>query len=106
MLGVNVAKSFHYLIITNPPMSNNKSSNQKGEEISDKKKIFILTDSCMWEANKQAGKSAPHAIEVVDIGTGQIRYIKSGSQIKFISGEISEKFSQEEYNKGEKLSTG
>lgn len=63
------------------------------------KKTFILTDGCMWEMNKQQGKSAPHAIEVVDIDTGQVRYIKSGSKIKFVAGDITVGRSQEEYNR-------
>jgi hypothetical protein len=41
-----------------------------------KNKTFIITDACMWEMNKQLGMSAPHAIEVVDIETGQVRFIK------------------------------
>ena len=61
--------------------------------------IFILTDSCMWEKNKQEGKKSTHAIEVVDVQTGQIRYIKGGSKIKFIDGEITNVHTQEEYNK-------
>ena len=64
----------------------------------------MLTDGCMWKMNKKNGTSNPHAIEVVDIETGQVRYIKSGSKIKFISGEISNGRNQEEYNKqGEQL---
>lgn len=64
-----------------------------------KENIFILTDGCMWEKNKQEGTSFPHAIEVVDAETGQVRYIKSGSRIKFVEGEITEGRSQEAYNK-------
>lgn len=64
----------------------------------DTEKTFILTDGCMWEMNKQSGKSAPHAIEVVDSETGAIRFIKSGSRIAFIEGEISLGRSQEIYN--------
>lgn len=63
----------------------------------DTEKTFIVTDSCMWEANKKAGTRAPHAIEVVDIDTGQLRFIKSGSKIRFIDGEISEPLSQDDY---------
>jgi len=65
----------------------------------DSEKTFILTDGCLWEMNKQNGTSHPHAIEVVDVETGQVRYIKSGSQVKFISGEITESRSQDSYNK-------
>lgn len=61
-------------------------------------RVFLLTDLCMWEANKQNGKAAPHAIEVVDVETGQVRYIKSGSRIKFIDGDITDSHSQEDYN--------
>lgn len=60
---------------------------------------FILTDTCMWEKNKQNSTYHPHAIEVVDIVTGQVRYIKSGSVIKFVSGEITESQDQKTYNK-------
>jgi hypothetical protein len=62
-------------------------------------KIYILTDLCMWESNKQDKKNSPHAIQVVDIETGQVRYIKSGAKITFVEGEISEPHSQENYNK-------
>lgn len=60
---------------------------------------FILTDSCMWEANKQSGTRSEHCIEVVDEKTGQVRYIASGSRIKFIEGAISEVHTQEGYNR-------
>ena len=60
---------------------------------------FILTDGCMWEKNKQDGTSYPHAIEVVDKATGQIRYIKSGSIITLVEGEITSGRNQESYNK-------
>lgn len=58
----------------------------------------MLTDGCMWEINKQTGNEHPHAIEVVNLETGAIRYIKSGSKIKFIEGTISDIRSQEAYN--------
>ena len=59
---------------------------------------FILTDHCMWEANKKKGARSPHAVQVVDEKTGQVRYIKTGSRVKFISGEITDTASQELYN--------
>lgn len=61
--------------------------------------IYILTDGCMWEKNKEEGTFFPHAIEVVDSKTGQVRYIKSGSRIAFLEGEITITRSQETYNK-------
>lgn len=64
------------------------------------KRIFLLTDACLWEMNKQAGSFHPHAIEVVDEKTGQVRYIDSGSRIKFVSGKISKSRLQEDYNRG------
>jgi hypothetical protein len=64
----------------------------------DTDKIFILTDLCMWEKNRQEGKTDPHAIMVVDEETGQVRYIMGGSKIKFIEGDISVPATQEEYN--------
>lgn len=60
---------------------------------------FLVTDGCAWEMNKQGGKAAPHAIEVVDLETGQLRFIKSGSIIKFVDGEITNSHNQEDYNK-------
>lgn len=63
------------------------------------KNIFIVTDGCMWEMNKTNKTYFPHAIEVVDSVTGQVRYIKSGSKISFVEGEITESRSQESYNK-------
>ena len=61
--------------------------------------IFILTDHCMWEKHKKEGTNFPHAIEVVDIATGSVRFIKSGSRIKFLSGEMTDEVNQEMYNK-------
>lgn len=60
---------------------------------------FLLTDVCLWEQNKQNGVYHPHAIQVVDTETGQVRHIKSGSLISFISGEITAGLDQENYNK-------
>ncbi len=60
---------------------------------------FILTDGCMWERNRKDKTSFPHSIEVVDVETGQVRYIKGGSRIKFIEGEITDIRTQEGYNK-------
>lgn len=61
--------------------------------------LFIVTDGCMWEQNKQNSTYYPHAIEVVNERTGQVRYIRSGSRITFVEGEISEGRDQETYNK-------
>jgi len=60
--------------------------------------VFLLTDCCMWEANKTQGTFHPHAIEVVDITTGQTRYIKSGARIRLIDGQITDGRNQEDYN--------
>ena len=62
-------------------------------------KIYLLTDGCMWELNKKLGDEHPHAVEVVDIETGSVRYIRSGSRIKFLEGKISDTRTQEAYNK-------
>lgn len=61
--------------------------------------IFIVTDLCMWENNKQNKTNYPHAIQVVDLETGQVRYIRSGSKITLVEGQITPSHSQEEYNK-------
>ena len=53
----------------------------------------------MWEMNKQGGTYHPHAIEVCDPKTGQVRYIKSGATIQFVSGEITPARDQKDYNK-------
>ena len=75
----------------------------KKEKIEDPRdKIFILTDGCMWEMNKQSGKSTPHCVEVVDEKTGQVRFIRSGSRIKFLVGNITDSHNQEDYNKTSK----
>lgn len=65
----------------------------------DYEEIYIITDGCMWEQNKQNSTYHPHAIEVVNSKTGQVQYIKSGSRITFVEGEITETRSQEIYNK-------
>lgn len=62
-------------------------------------KVYLLTDGCMWEINKETGNEHPHAVEVVDLATGAVRYIRSGSKIKFIEGDISDLRSQDNYNK-------
>jgi hypothetical protein len=64
-----------------------------------KEPVYLVTDGCMWEANKRNGTSHAHAIEVVDTETGAVRYIKSGSRITFVEGEISDLRTQEAYNK-------
>ena len=61
--------------------------------------IYLLTDGCLWETNKQTGNEHPHSVEVVDTKTGAVRYIKSGSRIRFVDGEISDLRTQEAYNK-------
>ena len=65
----------------------------------DTEKEFMLTDGCLWEMQRQNATFHPHAIEVVDLVTGQMRYIKSGAVIRFVRGEITEGRSQENYNK-------
>lgn len=69
---------------------------------SENEKVYLLTDGCMWELNKQTGNEHPHAVEVVDLETGAVRYIKSGSRIAFIEGEITDTRTQEAYNKATK----
>lgn len=69
-----------------------------------KHEIYIITDGCMWEQNKQNSTYYPHAIEVVNQKTGQVRYIKSGSRIAFLEGEITESRSQDFYNKTSEMS--
>ena len=71
--------------------------NKPQENMGNKK--FILTDGCMWEANKQSSTTKPHAVEVVDMETGEVRYIRSGSIVRFESGEISKTRTQECYDK-------
>lgn len=61
-------------------------------------KIYVLTDGCMWEINKQTGNEHPHAVEIMDLETGAVRYIKSGSRIAFIEGQISDYRTQKSYN--------
>jgi hypothetical protein len=61
-------------------------------------RTFIVTDACQWEANKEGGAYHPHAIEVVDVETGQVRMIASGAKIKFVEGGITSSRTQDEYN--------
>ena len=67
-----------------------------------KDRIFIITDNCFWEKNKKDKTFHPHAIEVVDIETGQVRFIESGAKIKFIEGNMTDSRDQETYNKYKK----
>lgn len=66
-----------------------------------RERVFLLTDLCQFESNKLKGTFHPHAIEVVDIETGQVRYIQSGAKIKFVEGLISEGRDQASYNEFE-----
>jgi hypothetical protein len=85
-------------IITKIIMSVVSAERKVIKPMKDTEKTFLLTDSCMWEANRQSGSRAPHAIEVVDTETGQVRYIKSGSLIRFVDGDITLPNTQEMYN--------
>ncbi len=64
----------------------------------DTEKTFIVTDSCMWEANRVSGTLSEHTIEVVDAETGKIRLIRSGSKIRFVEGFITKESDQDTYN--------
>jgi hypothetical protein len=79
-------------------MAKNKLPAEPKLEQDPTKRVFMLTDGCMWEINKRQGTFFPHSIEVIDIETGQVRYIKSGAKIMFVDGDISEGRSQEFYN--------
>lgn len=61
-------------------------------------RTFLLTDGCMWEMNRQRGTFHPHAIEVVDVETGQVRFIKSGAKLQLVAGEITDNRDQATYN--------
>lgn len=61
-------------------------------------KRYLLTDGCFWEKNKKEGTFHTHAIEVVEVETGNIQYITSGSYITFVKGKITDR-SQKAYNK-------
>lgn len=53
-------------------------------------KQYMVTDQCFWESEKPENynpldpKRAPHAITLVDIETGTIALLESGSIIKVI----------------------
>lgn len=80
-----------------------KNKGKKGADAAkDTARTFILTDGCMWEQNKKQGAFHPHAIEVVDAETGQVRYIQSGARIRFVEGLISDGRNQEQYNEATK----
>lgn len=66
-------------------------------------KVFLLTDGCMWEANKRNGTAHSHAIEVVDTETGAVQYIASGSLISLVKGKVTDIRTQEAYNKATTL---
>lgn len=65
----------------------------------DTSRTFLLTDACLWETNKKDKVYHPHAVEVVDTETGQVRYIQSGAKIKIVDGLISSARDQDDYNK-------
>lgn len=45
-------------------------------------KKYLLTDSCFYYERK--AKRSPHVIEVVDMDTGSVKKLKSGSVIRII----------------------
>lgn len=53
-------------------------------------RTFMLTDQCFYQEDNNEkdynpdNRRKPHAISVVDIDTGTIRLIKSGSMIKVV----------------------
>lgn len=68
--------------------------------------VYILTDGCMWEMNRQNGTEHPHATEVVNERTGAVRYIQSGSRVHFVDGIISDVRTQAGYNEQHKAGKG
>lgn len=54
-------------------------------------KAYIVTDSCFWKKNPSKDYNIsdpnrlPHAIELVDMVSGTVVYLPSGSVIKVIS---------------------
>lgn len=46
------------------------------------KKKYIITDNCYWYKNKK--KRSPHFVEILDLETGSIKQLKSGSIIQVI----------------------
>lgn len=64
-------------------------------------KIYLLTDGCMWQINEETGNEHPHAVEVVDLETGAVRYIRSGSRIRFVEGDITDIRTQKTYREGQ-----
>lgn len=62
--------------------------NAKLRPIKDKK--YLLTDQCFWEANPPENynpldpKRKPHAITLVDIETGSVVMLQSGSIVKVV----------------------
>ena len=55
-----------------------------------KEKRYMVTDQCMWESAKMENynpldpKRTPHALTLVDMETGSIAFLKSGSIIQVI----------------------
>lgn len=55
-----------------------------------REKRYMVTDQCMWEASKLKDynpldpRRAPHALTIVDIETGSIAFLKSGSIIQVV----------------------
>ena len=45
-------------------------------------KKYILTDSCFFYESKK--KRSPHSVEIVDLKTGSVKKLKSGSVIQII----------------------
>lgn len=75
------------------------SKSKKKESKEDLSNTFMITDGCVWEMNRKNGTDYPHSMEVVNVQTGQVRYIRCGSIIKFLDGQITEARNQEKYNK-------
>lgn len=72
----------------NQKLTKKQQKNLKKEPLEDKE--YILTDFCFWETNPPEDynpldpKRKPHSIQLVDVETGTVALLPSGSIIKVV----------------------
>lgn len=72
------------------PLTKKQQRNLRNKTKPQKKKRYMLTDFCFWEQNPPPDYNPldpnrkPHAVQLVDVETGTVALLKSGSIIEVI----------------------
>lgn len=74
-------------------LTEKQKQNLKNKHIPQNEVAYIVTDNCFWDTNPPENyniydpKRKPHGIELVDVKTGTVVMLKSGSVIKIIKAK-------------------